>query len=89
MRRTDLVGLVPRTHSCLFPCTRAMWPQASTLIPTMAQAMDTEFDFGGAAAAAGAPSSVEEMAGVVESVLKEADVANKRPSQLDIPDFVR
>ena len=55
------------------------------------QAMDTEFDFGGEgeAGATSVPSSLKEMASVVEAVLTEAGVVAKRPSQLDIPDFVR
>ena len=53
--------------------------------------MDTEFDFGeaGEAGATSVPSSIAEMASVVEAVLTEAGVVAKRPSQLDIPDFVR
>ena len=54
------------------------------------QAMDTEFDFGeGSASTGSVPRSVAEMASVVEEVLAEADVSAKRPSQLDIPEFVR
>lgn len=55
-------------------------------------ALDAEFHFSEGVvevASSSAPSSTKEMARMVEGVLTEANLSSKRPSQLDIPDFVR